>query len=282
MGRPRTWTDEQLRAAVAASKSYAEVMRRLGLAHGGDGHYGLKRAIADLGCDVSHFLTRQTVRYPWTEDAVRAACIDAPSRVEVLSRMGFEPIKGNLQRLRRHMLELRLRLDHGEQTGPRSKATRWTETQLRAAVANSSSVRQVLIQLGLVPEGGNYRQVQRRMTHLAISTSHFTGQGWNRGWKFDPRPKTASLSELLVAGRWTSTQKLKLRLIREGLLSQKCQICGWAEKSLDGRIPVELDHINGDNSDNRLENLRILCPNCHSLQPTHRGSNQKRRRARVP
>jgi 5-methylcytosine-specific restriction endonuclease McrA len=47
----------------------------------------------------------------------------------------------------------------------------------------------------------------------------------------------------------------------------------------DGRIPVELDHVNGDKSDNRIENLRILCPSCHSLQPTHRGLNQKQRRS---
>ncbi|QQS22454.1 HNH endonuclease [Candidatus Saccharibacteria bacterium] len=61
----------------------------------------------------------------------------------------------------------------------------------------------------------------------------------------------------------------------------KCEICGWEERSIDGRIPVELDHINGIHSDNRLENLRILCPNCHSLQPTHRGRNKKRRYAQM-
>lgn len=258
------------------------MMRRLGLAHGGNGHYELKQRIADLGCDISHFVSRQTARYPWTEATLRAACVDAPSRIEVLARMGFAPINGNLQRLRRHMLELRLRLDNGDRTGPKPKATRWTEAELRDAVARAPSFRQVLILLGLAPEGGNYRQVQRRIKHLGISTAHFTGQGWNRGWKFDPRPKAVPLAELLVAGRWTTTQNLKERLIRDGLRLPHCEICGWAEKSIDGRIPIELDHINGDNADNRLENLRILCPNCHSLQPTHRGSNQKRRRARVP
>lgn len=47
--------------------------------------------------------------------------------------------------------------------------------------------------------------------------------------------------------------------------------------SEDGRIPLELDHINGDRHDNRLENLRVLCPNCHSLKPTHRGLNRSKR-----
>ena len=52
-------------------------------------------------------------------------------------------------------------------------------------------------------------------------------------------------------------------------------MCGWAKISIDGRIPLELDQINGNRHDNRLENLRILCPNCHSLQITHRGMNIK-------
>jgi hypothetical protein len=62
---------------------------------------------------------------------------------------------------------------------------------------------------------------------------------------------------------------------KEGIKKEECEMCGWAKSSLDGRIPLELDHINGDHHDNRLINLRILCPNCHSLQPTHRGKNKK-------
>jgi 5-methylcytosine-specific restriction endonuclease McrA len=68
-----------------------------------------------------------------------------------------------------------------------------------------------------------------------------------------------------------------MRLFAAGLKKRECEVCGWAEVSADGRIPLELDHINGDKNDNRLDNLRILCPNCHSLQPTHRGLNQRRR-----
>lgn len=52
-------------------------------------------------------------------------------------------------------------------------------------------------------------------------------------------------------------------------------MCGWADRSLNERILVELDHINENHHDNRLENLRVLCPNCHSLHATHRGSNKK-------
>lgn len=57
-------------------------------------------------------------------------------------------------------------------------------------------------------------------------------------------------------------------------IPKKCQLCDWAKYSIDGRLPLEPDHINGDRYDNRIINLRILCPNCHSLQPTHRGKNK--------
>ncbi|KKQ13143.1 MAG: hypothetical protein US27_C0015G0001, partial [Candidatus Moranbacteria bacterium GW2011_GWF1_36_78] len=53
--------------------------------------------------------------------------------------------------------------------------------------------------------------------------------------------------------------------------------CGWHKVSKDGRLPLELDHINGDSKDNRIKNLRVLCPNCHSLKPTHRGRNIKKK-----
>ena len=131
--------------------------------------------------------------------------------------------------------------------------------------------------LGMVPAGGNYDQVPRRIRELELDTSHLTGMRWNTGGKFVPRPATP-LEEVLVAGRWTGSTVLEHRLFRAGLKTPRCELCGWAERAPDGRIPVELDHINGDRFDNRLENLRILCPNCHSLQPTHRGLNQARRR----
>ncbi len=151
---------------------------------------------------------------------------------------------------------------------------RWTDKQLKAAVKTSKSVRQVIFKLGLVPAGGNYVHVQRRIEDLDLNTKHFTGQGWNVGLNFRPKEPTP-IKEILVKNSKHQSFSLKRRLFIEGLKLPKCEMCGWCQKSVDGRIPVELDHINGDRYDNRLENLRILCPNCHSLQPTHRGRNMK-------
>lgn len=158
---------------------------------------------------------------------------------------------------------------------------RWTDEELIIAVKESKSIRMVLVKLNLIPAGGNYVQITNRIKDLKIDNSHFTGKGWNIGWVFDPRRPGVTLEEHLINGSRIQSFSLKKRLFAIGLKEPKCELCGWSEVSLDGRIPVELDHINGKHDDNRIENLRILCPNCHSLQLTHRGRNKKVRFARV-
>lgn len=150
----------------------------------------------------------------------------------------------------------------------------WTDTELIDAVTASYSYRSVLLKLGLVPAGGNYEQIKRRILELQISTLHFTGKRWNVGLNYTLE-STPKIETILVDGSRVQSYKLKHKLFRAGLKQPECELCGWSQKASDGRIPVELDHINGDRYDNRLENLRILCPNCHSLQATHRGKNKK-------
>ncbi len=153
----------------------------------------------------------------------------------------------------------------------------WEEKALRKVVASSISVREALEQMGLRGAGGNYRYFAKYTEIYKIDTSHFLGKGWSKN-KSIPKEPVRTLEEILVSSSNFSTYQLKKRLFKAGLKSQKCEECGWAKQSDDGRIPIEIDHINGDHSDNRLENLRILCPNCHSLKPTHCGRNKKLRR----
>lgn len=149
----------------------------------------------------------------------------------------------------------------------------WTDEQLIEAVRESYSYRHVIVLLGLVPAGGNYEQVKRRIEYLNLSTKHFTGMLWSKGLKYQNKARVP-LEKLLLNDIHVQSYKLKTKLFEAGIKKRKCELCGWATMSKDGRVPVELDHINGDHFDNRIENLRILCPNCHSLQPTHRGRNK--------
>jgi Zn finger protein HypA/HybF involved in hydrogenase expression len=147
----------------------------------------------------------------------------------------------------------------------------YSEQELREAVKTSTSVRQVLDKLNIVPAGGNYQTTNRRIQKLNIDTSHFTGQAWNKGKVIGPKK---SIEYYLTENSHHQSFKLKSRLIAEGLKEHKCECCGineWNGKP----APIELDHINGNHHDNRLENLRILCPNCHAQTDTYRGKNKK-------
>ncbi len=148
----------------------------------------------------------------------------------------------------------------------------WSEKDLETAVNASTSVRQVLRKLNLREAGGNYVQIRKYLDELNIDSSHFRGRGWARGLKGIGSPRIP-LKEILVKNSSFQSHKLKNRLFKENIKFRACEMCKWAEISEDGRQPLELDHINGDRHDNRLPNLRILCPNCHSLQSTHRGRN---------
>ena len=146
---------------------------------------------------------------------------------------------------------------------------KYSDEQFIEAVRASFSVRQVLEKLSLNPTGGNYSAFYRRCKSLSIDHSHFTGMLWSKDRILGPK---RALSEYLENGSSITSHALRLRLLKEGLKSHACENCGLSEW-LGNPIPLELDHINGISSDNRFENLRVLCPNCHYLTPTHRGKN---------
>ncbi len=271
----RRWTDDQLREAVATSTSYKAVLRHLGLKPGGGAHYDLRHRVRELGLDTSHFTAKQ--RPTWTDDELRAAAAVSEGLATLLAKLGLPQTGAARQRLQRELRARRIDTSHFGRSRIGGGHRRWSDDQLRSAVRASHSYAGVIRRLGLIPAGGNYDQVQARIRELALDTSHFTGMGWNVGLQFRPNPPLP-LDELLVRDRRTGSHRLKQRLVQAGLKRLVCELCGWAGRAADGRVPVELDHVNGDKTDNRIENLRILCPNCHSLQPTHRGLNRKSRR----
>ncbi len=155
---------------------------------------------------------------------------------------------------------------------PRTR--RYTDVELKEAIASSYSFAEVLRKLNLRNAGGNYDLLKRRIQTLDIDTSHFIGRAWLRG-KENPFIRQRALEEILVQdSTYVSTQNLKKRLIREGIFEHRCMSCGL-DTWMGNTIPLEIDHINGDRRDNRLENLRLLCPNCHALTATYRGKNKK-------
>lgn len=137
----------------------------------------------------------------------------------------------------------------------------WTDDQLREAVASSLTMAETICKLGLNLRPGNYPTIRKYIQKLGIDNSHWTPNAM-RG-RNSAATRITSLSEVLVEGSSYNRHCLKKRLLEQDFLTYQCAECGlskWQGKP----ISLQLDHINGVNDDNRLENLRLLCPNCHS------------------
>jgi hypothetical protein len=210
MPRQRSWTDDQLREAVAASTTLAEIHYRLGLRPGK--YDAMLKHIERLGLPHEHLVTR---------------------------------VNGKAR--------------------PR-RADTCSDDEIRELVAESTNLADVIRAVGRQPNGGYHRWMSSRIRALGLDTSHFTGRGWSRGRSFEAR-RLRTLEELLVEGSTVGSGRLRKRLNAEGVKEARCEGCGLSE--WQGQpLPLQLDHINGDHTDNRLESLRILCGNCHSQTET--------------
>lgn len=152
---------------------------------------------------------------------------------------------------------------------------KYTDEQFSEAVKNNFSVRNVLKILGVSPTGGSYKLFYSRVKKLNIDISHFTGQAHLKGKNHNWNPKIPLEEVLIKDSEYSSTSGLKLRLIKEQVIIEKCKRCGIIEWEGE-KLSLHLDHIDGDNTNNEISNLRLLCPNCHSLTPTYCGKNKKK------
>jgi hypothetical protein len=132
------------------------------------------------------------------------------------------------------------------------------EERLKQAVANNTSIAGVCRDLGIVDRGGNIHTIRFHITRLALDTSHHTGQAWKK-------------ENFITPNQTSGKAVIKKHMIRNN--GHRCEQCGLSEWQ-GSPIPLELDHIDGNPSNNDPNNLRILCSNCHAQTPTFRNKRR--------
>lgn len=152
---------------------------------------------------------------------------------------------------------------------PKSIFDRIPEEELREIVKNSVSRLEIFATLNLRASGASYKILTRILQEKNIDYSHLNKRRKVKSSTF--KYKDFDKEVLIENSPYVSASTLKKRLIKLNILENKCQKCGLGNLWQNETISLQLDHINGIRNDNRLENLRILCPNCHSQTPTFAG-----------
>jgi len=150
----------------------------------------------------------------------------------------------------------------------KSKYDYYSDQELQTIVDESESIRDVIIKVGLSPNGqGGYVTFHKKIKERGIDISKLRERTHNKLSKINIS-KRIPLDEILKDNSSYPRVHLKKRLLSTGLLKNKCLICGQPPMWRGKPLSLHLDHINGVNNDNRIENLRMLCPHCHSQQKT--------------
>jgi predicted RNA-binding Zn-ribbon protein involved in translation (DUF1610 family) len=261
----RKYPDAAIAEAAATSSSLREVALKLGATPATGTLSHIRRRIHAAGIDISHFpgINRPDTELPFTTEELRVAAAAATSVRGVARALGVPDDSRSRATLHRMMRARSISTEHFSH-----QRVLIPEDRLRDLVQNSTSYADVMRGLGLDVNDTNHRRVRRAAARLGLDTSHFKRRAWAQPERPAPEPIAQRVLVILPSAAGRTNRSQLHRALTEMGVPYSCETCGNTGEWLGRSITLQIDHVNGDWRDNRRENLRYLCPNCHALTET--------------
>lgn len=261
-----TYPFDELAAAAAGSDTIAEAVRKLGREPSPRRNEYVMRLMRRSGIGTEHFRNGAQL---YTREMLEAAAVQSNSVAEVVRRLGAKEVGGTQAYIGRRLRKYEIDISHF--VSPRQQARRTIDAvspaEFAAAVGQARSIAQVARILGVADNTAFRRGYRHQVVEQELDVSHVLGQAHARGTQGNRRRPPAEILTADPAARG----RVKTRLLRSAMIEigvpYRCAICGTGPDWQGIRITLEIDHISGDITDNRPENLRFLCPNCHATTP---------------
>ena len=234
-------------------------------------------------------MKRRSLIWILDEKQFRDIVLESSNLSDVASRLNYKS-SGNTKYIKKRIESLNIDTSHFPKTKPLSLQIflkKLNTEKLQSVVDSCTSFSQISEKLEGRTGYGQYfiKKLRERAIQLNVSFDKFNknkkdllANGLNKT-RLHPIPPLEDVLNNKV--RCSSTNALKKRILKAGLIQYMCVDCGICDQWNNKPIVLHLHHINGISSDNRLENLKLLCPNCHSQTPTYAGKNIKTG-ARIP